>query len=224
MKMNKMTKQVLKKNNLREEAILDENQEVYTNMIVYLRGSNITEYNQELVREDIIDLILDGQQRGDNIQKVMGGRYKEVCDDIIDAMPKKTTKEKIIDFVGMSLGALWILVVIAIIKNLITGFISDTPDFSFILSVGDIINIFVIILIANVTVWFVSRTAFSIRKGKKIISFLKIWLIASVLFSILILNSLYLTTIAVKTSLVLAAIFVLVIYFINRVVDGRTWS
>ncbi len=222
--MNKMTKQVLKKNNLREEAILDENQEVYTNMIVYLRGSNITEYNQELVREDIIDLILDGQQRGDNIQKVMGGRYKEVCDDIIDAMPKKTTKEKIIDFVGMSLGALWILVVIAIIKNLITGFISDTPDFSFILSVGDIINIFVIILIANVTVWFVSRTAFSIRKGKKIISFLKIWLIASVLFSILILNSLYLTTIAVKTSLVLAAIFVLVIYFINRVVDGRTWS
>lgn len=67
--MNKLAKELLKKNNNREKAIFDENKEIYTNMIVYLRGSDLSEYNQEVVRGDIIELIIDGQQRGDNIKK-----------------------------------------------------------------------------------------------------------------------------------------------------------
>jgi len=70
--MNKLAKELLKKNNNREKAIFDENKEIYTNMIVYLRGSDLSEYNQEVVRGDIIELIIDGQQRGDNIKKVHG--------------------------------------------------------------------------------------------------------------------------------------------------------
>lgn len=65
--MNKLTKELLKKNNSAEKAIFDENKEIYTNMITYLRGSDLTDYNQEVVREDIIELIIDGQQRGDDI-------------------------------------------------------------------------------------------------------------------------------------------------------------
>ena len=90
--MNKLAKELLKRNNSREKAISDDSKEIYTNMVVYLRGSDLTEYNQEVVREDIIELIIDGQQRGDDIQKVMGGGYKEICDEIIEAMPKKTKK------------------------------------------------------------------------------------------------------------------------------------
>ncbi|MGM0523556.1 MAG: hypothetical protein ACQER2_05885, partial [Bacillota bacterium] len=63
--MNKLTKELLKKNNTREKAIFKSNNDIYTNMIVYLRGSDLTEYDQEVVRADIIELILDGQQRGD---------------------------------------------------------------------------------------------------------------------------------------------------------------
>lgn len=48
----------------------------------------------KVVREDIIELIIDGQQRGDNIKKVKGGRYKEIRDEIVEAMPKKTIKDK----------------------------------------------------------------------------------------------------------------------------------
>jgi hypothetical protein len=48
----------------------------------------------KVVREDIIELIIDGRQRGDNIKKVKGGRYKEIRDEIVEAMPKKTIKDK----------------------------------------------------------------------------------------------------------------------------------
>ena len=74
--MKKQCRELMKKNNKREKAIHKNNDELYTNMIVYLRGSDMTEYNQELVREDLIEMILDGQNRGDDIQKVMGDNYK----------------------------------------------------------------------------------------------------------------------------------------------------
>ncbi|MFZ7132414.1 MAG: hypothetical protein ACOWWR_08665 [Eubacteriales bacterium] len=129
--MNKITKALLKKNNERSKAIFDENQEIFTNMVVYLRGSDLTAYNQELVREDMIELIIDGQGRGDNIQKVMGGNYKEICDGIIGAMPSKTKKEKIMEFIGTSLNALWILGIIAVIQNFTVSLISKTSEFNF---------------------------------------------------------------------------------------------
>lgn len=219
--MNKLTKELLKKNNCREEAIFDKNKEIYTNMVVYLRGSELTEYNQEVVREDIIELILDGQQRGDNIQKVMGGRDKEFCDEIIDAMPKKTKKDKVMEFVGTSLNALWILGVIALVRSLIINLISDTSEFNFNLSVGDMISIVVIILVANVIVWFITKTAFNAKKEKKITSFLKTWLITTATFAAIISSSIYLKTIIVSLPLWLATIIVLFIFVMGKIVSEK---
>ena len=51
-------------------------------MICYLGVSGISKYNQELVRADLIEMILDAQDRGENIQQVMGKNYKQICDDI----------------------------------------------------------------------------------------------------------------------------------------------
>jgi len=223
--MNKQTKELLKENNTREKAIFDENQEIYTNMIVYLRGSDLSEYDQEVVRADIIELILDGQQRGDNIEKVMGGRYKEICDEIIAAMPQKTKKDKVIDFLSVSLNALWILGIIALAKNLITGLISKA-GFDFILTVGDIINGLAIILIANGVVWYITKTALNEKKESKVVSFLKSWLIATAILTALMLSSLYLRTVAVNISLWLAAIAVILIFvtwkIIVRSIDAKS--
>lgn len=146
--MNKKAKKLLKKNNIRDKVIFDENKEIYTNMIIYLRGSNLTDYYQEVVREDIIELILDGQQRGDNIQKVMGNRYKEICDEIIEAMPKKTKRDKIVEFIGISLNSLSILGLIALVKNFIESLVLSPTEFKFILRVGDIISAIIITLVA----------------------------------------------------------------------------
>lgn len=219
--MNKLAKQLLKKNNSAEKAIYDENKEIYTNMIVYLRGSDLKDYNQEVVREDIIELIIDGQQRGDDIQKVMGDRYKEICDEIVEAMPIKTRKDKVMEFLEMSLNALWILGILAIIKNLIIGLISEATGFNFTLTVGDIIAVFVIILIANAIVSYITKTAFDTKKDKKIVSFLKTWLICTVILGAIILSSIFFRTIVAIIPLWLAAIIVLFIFIIWKIVSER---
>ncbi|PRR79148.1 hypothetical protein CLLI_09930 [Clostridium liquoris] len=93
--MKKYCKGLLKSNNKMEKEIHKNNEKILTDMIVYLRGSDMTEYNQELIREDLIQMIIDGQNRGDDIQKVIGDNYKEICDKIIETMPKKTISQKI---------------------------------------------------------------------------------------------------------------------------------
>lgn len=93
--MNKKCRILNQKNNAREEAISEKNDEVYTDMILYLNGSDISDYDREKVREDIIEMILDGQERGDDIEQIMGGNYKQICDEILEAVPKKTVREKI---------------------------------------------------------------------------------------------------------------------------------
>ncbi|MPW26854.1 hypothetical protein GC105_13795 [Alkalibaculum sp. M08DMB] len=221
--MNKLTKEILKKNNNREEFISEENQEIYTNMVVYLRGSDLTEYNQEIVREDLIELILDGQQRGDNIQKVMGGKYKEICDEVIDAMPKKTKKDKIVEVIGTSLNSLWILGVIAVIKNLAVSLISKTFEFNFIMSIGDIITTILIIILSNAVVWFISRTALNEKQTNKKVSFLKTWVVLLVVFAAIILPSIYFDTTALNIPLIIAVISVLLLFFTSKIINSRVY-
>ena len=219
--MNKLTKELLKKNNSADKAVFHENQEIYTNMIVYLRGSDLAVYNQEVVRGDIIDLIIDGQQRGDDIQKVMGGRYKEICDEIVDAMPLKTKKDKAMEFIDMSLNVLWVLGLIAIINDLITSLTSEATGFNFILTVGDIISLISIVVIANAIVWHITKTTFKKKKDKKIVAFLKTWLICMLIFAATILSSILFRTIVVSIPLWIAAIIVLFIFVIWKIASDR---
>lgn len=219
--MNKFDKELLRKNNTREKEITNENQEIYTNMVVYLRGSDLTDYNQEIVREDIIELILDGQQRGDNIQKVMGNRYKEICDEIIEAMPKKTKKDKIMEFIGTSLNALSILGLIALVKNFVESLISSS-EYNFILTVGDVMSAIVILLISYAIVLFITKTALNTEKDKKLITILKRWVVATVIFAVLIFSSIYFKNIIVIVPLWQAAISVLFIFIFGKMVRKRT--
>lgn len=223
--MNKLTKSILKKNNSRGRAISEENQEIYTNMVVYLRGSDLTEYNQELVREDIIELILDGQERGDDIQKVMGGNYKEICDDIIDAMPKKSTKEKIIDLVGTSLNMLWILGSIAVILNLIVSLITQASEFNFTLSIGDIFAGIIIIIFSNGVVWYVTKTALNEQQAniKKKRSLFKGWLSLVVVFATILFAGIYFDTVILNIHLITAVIIISLIFIASKIVNSRIY-
>ncbi|HHU20044.1 MAG TPA: hypothetical protein GXZ58_07535 [Bacilli bacterium] len=223
--MNKITKSMLKKNNSREEAILDENQEIYTNMVVYLRGSDLTEYNQELVREDLIELILDGQERGDDIQKVMGGNYKEICDDIIDAMPKMSAKEKIIDLVGTSLNMLWILGAINVIINFTINLIDRNSEFNFTLSIGDILAGIIIIIFSNGVVWYVTKTALNEQQIniKKKRSLFKGWLSLVMVFATILFAGLYFDTVVINIHLITAVIIISLIFIASKIINSRVY-
>ncbi|XOQ43919.1 MAG: hypothetical protein ACFWTN_05640 [Clostridium sp.] len=78
--MNKQVKQLKRLNNKLEEQLNEKNREAYTDIICYLRVANISEYNQEIIRQDLLEMVLSAQERGENIQTVIGEDYRTFCD------------------------------------------------------------------------------------------------------------------------------------------------
>ncbi|MFV0364855.1 MAG: hypothetical protein ACK5LL_17455 [Suipraeoptans sp.] len=84
-------------NNELDGEIYKENQPIFTDMICYIRSANISELSQEMVRRDLSEMVLSAQSRGEKIDDVIGGDFKEFCDDVISNLPSRTKKEKWID-------------------------------------------------------------------------------------------------------------------------------
>lgn len=217
--MKKYCKELLKSNNKREKEIHKNNEKILTDMMVYLRGSDMTEYNQELVREDLIQMIIDGQNRGDDIQKVIGDNYKEICDEIIETMPKKTISQKIGSILELSLSFIWILGGISVAKIVIGNFIASNKSWGFILSVGDIINMLIIILVANIVVNYICKTAFNSKGKNKVISFIKTWIVCMWILGVMFMCSYYLDYTIVNIPLILAGIIVGAVFILDRILS-----
>ncbi|MGL5756092.1 MAG: hypothetical protein ACRCYC_12260 [Paraclostridium sp.] len=217
--MKKQCRELLKKNNKSEKEIHKNNDTIYTDMIVYLRGSDMTSYNQELVREDLIQMILDGQDRGENIEKVIGKNYKEICDEIIETMPKKTKLQKIVSSLELSLSIIWILGAISIAKTIIINFVSKNKNWDFVLSIGDIINMIIIIFIANLLVEYTCKTALNNTNKNKILSFLKTWLGCMAVLLTMIMSSYYLNTTIINLSLLLVSIIIGIVFILAKIIS-----
>lgn len=221
--MKKETKELLKKNNENEKNILEENDEIYTNMIVYLRGANISEYNQEKVREDLIAMILDGQERGDDIQKVIGENYKEICDEIIAEIPKKTVKENVMYALMLTLDIVWIVGVISVIKTLIIMLAKNSKDMTFVFSLGDLISWGMSVFVAYLVVYYICSTTFreKERETNKVLSFIIIWFICCIFLCAIILPSLLIKETIFSVHIGVAALIFGTIFVISRIMSLR---
>ena len=221
--MKKETKELLKKNNENEKHILEENDEIYTNMILYLRGANISEYNQEMVREDLIAMILDGQERGDDIQKVIGENYKEICDEIIAEIPKKTVKENVMYALMLTLDIVWIVGVISVIKTLIIMLAQNSKDMTFVFSLGDLISWGMIVFVAYLVVYYICSTTFreKERETNKVLSFIIIWFVCCIILCAIILPSLLIKVTIFSVHIGVAALIFGAIFVISRIMSLR---
>ena len=119
--MNKKTKRLLEENNCREKALSQESQAVMTDLVVYLRGQNISMYHQEEVRWDIQEMVLEAENRGETIAQVIGEDYQTFCDEIVAALPPRTWKERILDALETLLPAIAILAALWVGFSLLTA-------------------------------------------------------------------------------------------------------
>lgn len=219
--MKRECKEVLKKNNKREKVINKENMKIYTDMIVYMRGSDISEYDQELVRADLIELIIDGQERNDDIKKIMGGNYKEICDEIISAFPKKSTKQKFMDTLEISFNPLVVLVFISIIQNIIINFAKNNKIYIYELTLGKFLSIILYTSISVIIVKFICKNSFNEKKKNNIIEFLKYWIITMLIIGIGVALEYYLKYIIIQISIVYVIIFLATIFILGRIVSSK---
>ena len=94
--MNKTTKQLLEENNQREKELSPDNQKVLTDIVAYLRGSSTPILQQEQVRRDITEMLLEGEARGQSAQTIIGTNYQAFCDEILAELPKRSMKQRIV--------------------------------------------------------------------------------------------------------------------------------
>ena len=195
--MNRKTRLLNKENNLLDSKINDENQEIFTNMICYLRSSKLSVYNIEVVRNDLTEMILSAQERGENIRDVVGGDYKTFCDNIIDTFPPKTLSEKIFDLTDLVSFSLAMLLIINMLLsrdfiNLIAELIRGNRVTNYIIPVtpGIIIQIAAIITFATFLVNIIAKNSLSLsEKSEKLVIILCCILLTIILAISLVLQT-----------------------------------
>ena len=85
--MSKRTRRMLEENNRLEQGLSEEGRQALTELVVYLRSSGISPYDQELVRRDFTEMLLEGERRGLPPREVIGPDYQSFCDSVIAEVP-----------------------------------------------------------------------------------------------------------------------------------------
>ena len=166
--MNKSTKQLLEENNRRGERLTPENQKILVDIVAYLRGSSASTYQQELVHRDILDMLQEGETRGQTAAQVIGEDYQTFCDEILAELPRRSARERTI--YGLSVVSLSaaVLVVIWLGFSLFTAVIQGPFTLWLPVKLGQLLGGALIIAFSYGLVEYVCRTSFEDRSPTKV--------------------------------------------------------
>ena len=163
--MSKRTKELLRANNALDAQLNKANQQVMTNIVVYIRSANISEYEQELVRRDIAHMLLDAQAEGRTAEEVLGEDAQVFCEAVIAVLPPRSQKERLLDSVRNVLLAFVVLGVIWLAYGVID--MVGAQDWPYLpLTLGDVIGQVLILAAAFYIFHSISRHAFDDKLGR----------------------------------------------------------
>lgn len=218
--MNKKAKELNRINNKLDKQINEENQQAFTDMICYIRGTNISDYNQEVVRQDLTEMVLSAQKRGENISSVIGDDYKDFCDNVIANLPHKTQKQRIIEFFDIICLGLSILVTINIVTanetiTLIRNLLKGNPlSYNISFSIGSIISNVIIIIISVAIFEYITKKSFQYK-----ITFLKSFATVLGFLLVFLMIAHFGKQTLFTTNIFIACGAVLVLYVIHKILD-----
>lgn len=208
--MNRHTKALLKENNELENKLGKEENDILTDIVVYIRGSKISEYDQEVVRRDITNMLIEGQERGQAVRDVIGDDYKAFCDAVIAEMPEMTAKERVLNAVQIALMCFGIILLIWFVFSLVRGSFREVY-----ITLGDIVSGVVIILSAIGIVMAITKDVFNDEK----LSGWKLFLVYFVISATCILPSIFIRTIVLTVPSVAVLIIIALSFVGYKLID-----
>lgn len=159
--MRKKTKLLMKENNRLEEALDPESITLLTDMVVYLRGSRISIWEQEQVRRDMTQMLLDAQARGDKPEDVIGPDPKAFCDSIIEALPPTSRWVTLLSALRDGLLSVTILAALWLGFGILQGLLGVGSWPHLTLTLGQLLTGVCIVLISCGVVYWICRNPFS---------------------------------------------------------------
>jgi DNA-binding ferritin-like protein (Dps family) len=158
-----------------EKKQYEENQKIITDIICYLRVSELSEAQQEEVISDILGMFMSWEQQNKKVADMIGKDYKSFADDIIAAVnPHKSFLQKCKEYGAIIVEAFCFLLTIDFLSlylpRIIKGNSSLTYEYSLSMAVRGLIILLAAVLIIN----YVGKNSFSLsnKKMPKILKFM----------------------------------------------------
>ena len=212
--MSKRTKELLRENNAWEKENLSaENQHLMTNIVTYIRSAAISEYEQELVRRDVMAMLAAGEREGRSAEEVIGDDAQAFCDEVIAALPPRPAGERALDALRTGLLAFVVLAVCWLGAGVVEMIPSDSWPY-FPITVGDVISQVLIFVTAFIIFRGISRHTFDDKLGKLFVLIFGV-LAASILASI------FLTQFLCNVHILVFAVLLAVCFVGYKFLDAR---
>lgn len=158
--MKRNEKELRRENNLLEKQLSKENQAILTDIVVYLKSFDISEYRVEIVRQDITNMILEGERRNLRTEDVIGPDYKAFCDSIVSELTPLTRKEKVWNMVNSVLLEFLVLLPIWALTSFSSAWKVEHSLPEFPVYAGSLLSLFFIAALAQGIVWYITKTSF----------------------------------------------------------------
>lgn len=71
-------------------------EQVFRQITQYIRTAPINGYQQECIRRDILQMLLDADAQGRTAEDVLGADYRAFCDSVIAEAPPLTSRERLL--------------------------------------------------------------------------------------------------------------------------------
>lgn len=202
-------------NNELEKQLDDKTNDILTDIVVYIRSANISDIDQENVRRDITQMLIDARGRGENADDVIGGDYKAFCDAIIAEIPKMSTKKRVMTAIRDTLPALGVLIGIWAVFSVIEQIINGETWYVTPVSVTDILGGAAMLILATLIVVYITKNSFNAKPAALVCLILLIT--AVVLCAALLLPN----RIIFSPNIAADAALIIVIFAAHKIIDNK---
>lgn len=168
MDINMKNIEIIRNENIEfSKSLTNENNKIFTDIVCYLRVSNLNEENQEEIISDILRMFLDCQDNDKPIESVIGENYKEFTDNIISAMnPQFSIISKIKEYFIITIMGFCILLTIDFISEYLPKMIKEGFSFNYQYPIesATIIRCIIIIVAASSIFNYIGKNSFKLSK------------------------------------------------------------
>lgn len=213
--MSREARMLRDENNKLEKQLDDKTNDILTDIVVYIRSANISDIDQETVRRDITQMLIDARGRGETAADVIGGDYKAFCDAIIAEIPKLSAKQRIMTAIRDTLPALGLLIGIWVVFSVAEQIINGTTWYVTPVSVNDILGVAAMLILAILIVVYITKNSFNSKPAALVCLILLITAVA--LCAALLLPS----RIIFSPNIAADAALVIVIFAAHKIIDNK---
>lgn len=158
-------KSIRNENNQLSEKLNKENQEIYTDIVCYLRVSDLSDIQQEEVISDILSMFFDWEKQGKKVMDMIGENYKKFADDIIAALnPQKSIFQKSKEYLLALIQALCYMLTIDFVfiylPKIVQGNLSLVYDYSLDMALRGLL----VVVAAYCIITYVGKNSFGLSK------------------------------------------------------------